>query len=113
MTEAVEEEKEIEEEKPTKRFISPEMCSYVDDEGMGYVIEVILPGVEKDTIKLKLSEDYLFIKGETDTIRYIGDFGLCCPVDPEKSKSTYNNGLLKIHVPFKDLTSSTIDVEIQ
>ncbi len=115
MSDIVESEKktEIEEvEEPTKRLISPEMCSYVNDEGTGYVIEIILPGVEKDTISLKLNEEYLFVRGETDTLKYIGDFGLCCPVDAGKAKSTYNNGLLKIEVPFKDLSSKTVDVEI-
>ena len=78
MSELAKEEKKTEieegEEEPKKRMMSPEMCSYVSDEGMGYIIEVILPGVEKDTIKMKLNEDYIFVRGETDTIRYIGDF---------------------------------------
>ncbi len=101
------------EDEPRKVVLSPEMCSWTNDEDTGYEFEIILPGVEKDTIKLKMGEDTLFVIGETDTVRYVGSYTLCCPVDSEKATSSYKNGLLKIHVPFKEIEFHTVDVKIK
>jgi len=102
----------VEEEQIRKRVLTPEICSWVDDEGEGYEIEIYLPGVEKDTIELKMRDDRFFIKGETDTITYYGQYLICCPIDAEQAKSVYKNGLLKIHVPFKDLIDESINIKI-
>ncbi|MFX1317342.1 MAG: Hsp20/alpha crystallin family protein [Promethearchaeota archaeon] len=111
----VEEESEIEEikEEPKSRLIIPEICMYDNEDSTGYIIEVILPGVEKDTIKLKMNKDNLIIYGEADTLKYGGLFQLCCPVDTDKAKSTYRNGLLKIEVPYLDMLKDTVEIEIE
>ncbi|MFX0041909.1 MAG: Hsp20/alpha crystallin family protein [Candidatus Hodarchaeota archaeon] len=110
-----EEKTEIEEikEEPQKRTIIPEICTYENEDGKGYIIEVILPGVEKDTIKLKMNENYLVVYGETESLNYGGLYQLCCSIDPEKAKSTYKNGLLKIEVPYLDIMKDTVDVKIE
>jgi len=111
----VEEKSEIKEteEEPKTRYIIPELCMYDNEESNGYIIEVILPGVEKDTIKLKMNKDNLIVYGEADTLKYGGLFQLCCPVNPEKAKSTYKNGLLKIEVPYLDTLKDTVEIEIK
>lgn len=120
LSESIKEEKikkkhEIEEveEKPSKRIIIPEICAYSNDEGTDYIAEIILPGVEKETIKLKINNDNFFVVGETESTKYTGAYGLCCPVDSEKAKATYKNGLLKVEVPYKDVTLNTVDVKIE
>ena len=117
MSESIVEEESTEtekvEEKPRKSVFYPEICSWTNDEETGYIAEIFLPGVEKDTIKLKLNEENLFVSGETDTVRYVGAYGLCCPVDAENAKSTYKNGLLRIEVPYKEVTMNTVDVKIE
>lgn len=100
------------EEKPKKRIMIPEICTYNNQDSTGSIIEIILPGVEKDTIKLEMNNDNLVVFGETETISYGGIYQLCCPVDPEKAKSTYKNGLLKIEVPYIDILKDTVDVKI-
>lgn len=95
-----------------KILLSPEVCSWTDDDYNLYKIEITLPGVEKDTIKLKIHEDSFFIKGETDNTVYIGSYSICCPVKPEDTKAHYKNGLLKIEVPFKDPMEGAIDIKI-
>ena len=116
MTEAIDEEKKTEveevEKKPKKRVFVPDICMYDNDDSSGYIIEVILPGVEKDTLKLKMNKENLIIFGETDTINYGGLFQLCCPVDTEKAKSSYKNGLLKIEVPYLDAMKDITDIII-
>ena len=113
MTE-VKSEGEIEEveEKPRKPVVLPEYCSWTDDDDR-YVMEVYLPGAEKDTIRLKVSEDAIFIVGETDSIRYDGVFGLCCPIDTGHITSVYKNGLLRIEAPYLEPEFETIDVKIE
>ncbi|KKK41529.1 hypothetical protein LCGC14_1073170 [marine sediment metagenome] len=107
-----EEIKEIE-EKSVKRVLIPEICMYDNKESTGYIMEVILPGVEKEDVKVKMNKDNLVIYGESDNIKYGGVFQLCCPVDHENAKSTYNNGLLKIEVPYIDELKDIIEVKIE
>ncbi|MHA2282260.1 MAG: Hsp20/alpha crystallin family protein [Promethearchaeota archaeon] len=104
---------EIKEPEENKFLIAPEVCSWADDESETYKIEIQLPGVEKTNIKLKFHEDSYFIKGETEDTIYIGTYAICCPVKPEEAKATYNQGLLKIDVPFKVSEYHSIDVKIE
>ena len=105
---------EVKEVKEKDRYItSPEVCSWADDENEVYKIEIQLPGVEKEEIKLKMHEDSFFVKGETTDTVYIGSFPICCPVKPEETKATYKQGLLKIEVPFKESEYQTVDVKIE
>ncbi len=101
------------EEEPQRTVLTPQMCSWINEEDTGYEIEVYLPGVEKDTIKLKMSEDTFFVAGDTDRIRYVGYYTLCCPVEHEKATSSYKNGLLRIHVPNKEVEMTSVDVAIE
>jgi HSP20 family protein len=103
-------ETEVKEEE--KFLTSPEVCSWADDESEFYKIEIQLPGVEKETIKLKMHDDSFFIKGETEDTIYIGSYSMCCPVKPEEAKATYKEGLLKIEVPFKESEYHSVDVKI-
>lgn len=107
------EEAKVEDVKTTKSVIIPEIYTWVDDEGTGYDIEVTLPGVEKDKIKLKMLDDGFFVEGETDAVRYSGTYNMCCPIDSGNTKASYKNGLLKIHVPFMDALKDAVDVNIE
>ncbi|TFF85059.1 MAG: Hsp20/alpha crystallin family protein [Promethearchaeota archaeon] len=104
---------EVKEEELRKRIFSPEMCSYTNEDATGYIVEVVLPGVEKDTIDLKVTDDSVFVTGESEAIKYVGSYGLCCPIDISGTKAKYNNGLLKIEAPFKDITFETVDIDIE
>ncbi|MFX1236599.1 MAG: Hsp20/alpha crystallin family protein [Promethearchaeota archaeon] len=108
----IEEKKEITEKEPKKVVLTPEICSWTNDDETGTVMEIFLPGVEKDTIKLKMNEENLFVVGESDSVKYMGGYGLCCPVDAEKARSTYKNGLLRVEVPFIEEEFHTVDVVI-
>ena len=101
------------EDKPSKLIAYPQVCAVENEESTGFDIEVYLPGVDKDTIKLKMDTEYIYITGETDTVKYSGFYNLCCPVEPEKAKTTYKEGLLKIHVPYQEIEMRTIDVKIE
>ena len=83
-----------------KIYVTPDVCMWATDDYTGYHIEITLPGVEKEEIKLKFHEDSFFIKGESEETVYIGSYAVGCEVDPEKVDATYKEGLLKIEVPF-------------
>ncbi|MFX0027544.1 MAG: Hsp20/alpha crystallin family protein [Candidatus Hermodarchaeota archaeon] len=99
-------------EKGEKMYVSPDICMWPNDEHDTYKIEITLPGVEKETIKLKMHEDSFFVKGESKNTVYIGSYAVCCPVDAEKAKATYKEGLLKVEVPFKEPEFHSVDVNI-
>jgi HSP20 family molecular chaperone IbpA len=67
MSEMVESEEKTEtkevEEKPRKGIVTPNICSWTNDEGTGTIVEIYLPGVERDTIKLKMDKDNIFVAG--------------------------------------------------
>ena len=117
MSEAIEKkgptEIEEKEKKLTKLRIYPQICAFTDEEGTGYNIDVYLPGVEKDTVELKMTNDYIRVIGESETSKFDGAYHLCCPVEPSKARSSYKEGLLKIHVPFKEIELKTIDVKVE
>ncbi|MBU0758726.1 MAG: Hsp20 family protein [Nanoarchaeota archaeon] len=84
--------------------VSPDVCSYVDERYEKLNIEVVLPGVSKKDINLRMVNDAMHIdavRGDK-RIKYVSSLSFCCPVNPEKADAKYENGLLKISVPFSD-----------
>jgi len=93
--------------------ISPDVCSYVNDEHRKLSLEIALPGVEKKDIKLKMHEDSCNLIAPREDFDYVTALTFCCPVKPEEAKAKYQNGLLKVEVPFKDPMEDTTEVSIQ
>ncbi len=96
-----------------KIYESPEVFMYPDDDHENYHIEITMVGVEKDTIKLKMHEDSFFVSGKADNTNYIGSYAVCCPIEPEKAKAAYKNGILKVDVPFKEPEFKNVEVKIE
>ncbi|MGC8817393.1 MAG: Hsp20/alpha crystallin family protein [Candidatus Hadarchaeum sp.] len=88
-----------------------------------------LPGVDKEDIKLNVTEDSLEIKvlrkkeskaetaGVQQMERSYGGFyrylQLPCRVIPEKATATYNNGILEIKIPKAEKTKRGFEVKVQ
>ncbi len=100
-------------EEKERVIISPNIHGYIEEDDSNYHIEVEIPGVDKDSISLKMLEDSFFIRGETDSSIFTGSYAICCPVKPSEAKATYKNGLLKVDVPFKDPMEDAIEITIQ
>lgn len=96
-----------------KKKIAPDVCSYVDDDHERLYIEIELPGVVKKDIKLKMHEDSCNLIAARDDFDYVTAFTFCCPVKPEEAKAKYENGLLKIEIPFKDPMEDAVKVAVQ
>ena len=93
--------------------VSPEVCSFVDDEHSILNIEVSIPGASKEDIVLRVHEDSLNLKAPRGDIEYVTTLSFCCPVEAEKAKAVYKNGQLLIDVPFKDRMQDAVKVKIE
>jgi len=82
-----------------------------------------MPGLEKNDIKINVSEDMLEISAETKQEEkkeekgyiyrerrsgsYYRSISLPSPVDPDNSKATYENGVLEIKMPKTEVKKKT------
>jgi len=92
--------------------VGPDICSYIDDEGEVLTVEISIPGVKRDKIDLKLTEDSLYLTAPRDDVEFVGTLAFCCPVVPDKAEARYEDGLLKLTVPFKDQMANAVRVKI-
>ena len=97
-----------------KRTVAPCVASCVDDEHTRIFLEVEIPGVNKEDIRLTMHEDsfYLTAHREDGYLDYATSYALCCPVKAEQAEAKYENGLLKIVVPFRDAMENAININV-
>jgi HSP20 family molecular chaperone IbpA len=93
--------------------VAPDVCSYVNDDHTRLFIEITIPGVEKKDINLKMHEDSFNLTAPRKDIEYVTTLSFCCPVVPEKAEAKYENGLLKIEIPFKDEMDGSLKINIK
>ena len=92
---------------------SPDVCSFVNKENNKLHLEISLPGVKKEDIQLKMTGDSFYLSAPRDDIEYVTTQAFCCPMNTNRADAQYENGLLKIEVPFKDTMEDAVDVSIQ
>ena len=96
----------------------------------GYRIYIAVPGVEKEKIKIELEKNLLtiaydaqengeqemrYLRREFNTESFNRTFMISDKTIPEKSKASYNNGILMLFIPKKDPNELTAirNIEIQ
>jgi HSP20 family protein len=100
--------------KVTERIkVGPDICSYIDDEGEMLIVEISIPGVKKENVDLKLTEDSLYLNAPRDDVEYVGALAFCCPVVPDRGEAHYEDGLLRVTVPFRDEMAHAVHVKIE
>ena len=60
-----------------------------------------MPGVTKQDIKLKISEDYVSIHAEKGEKKYHSDVPVNVELDEKSDKATYSNGILELKIKLK------------
>ncbi|WP_333639025.1 archaeal heat shock protein Hsp20 [Pyrobaculum aerophilum] len=77
-------------------------------------VVVDMPGVEKDDIKLYISEDgkTLTIDAKGKERRYHKEIKLPAAVDPSKAKATYKNGVLSIELEKTEKKKKGFEIKI-
>ena len=93
--------------------VAPDTVAYADGENHKLVVEFAIPGAPTDTIDLKMLEDSVHLTAPARDIEYVSALALGWPVKPDKAEATYEHGLLRIEVPFKDPMEGAVKIAIK
>ena len=93
--------------------VAPNTVAYADRENHKLVVEFALPGAPTDTIDVKVLADSVHLTAPARDIEYVAALALGWPVKPDQAEATYEHGLLRIEVPFKDPMEDAVKVAIK
>ncbi|MFB6471011.1 MAG: archaeal heat shock protein Hsp20 [Vulcanisaeta sp. AZ3] len=74
-----------------------------------------MPGVDKDEISIKISEDgrKLIISAKNEDRRYYKEIELPTEVDPTQSKAAYRNGVLTVELKKKSTGRKGFEIKVE
>jgi len=93
--------------------VAPHTVAYADEENHKLVVEFAIPGAPTDTIDVKLLPDSVHLTAPARDVEYVSALALARPVKPDKAEAIYENGLLRIEVPFKDPMEDAVKVAVK
>jgi HSP20 family protein len=93
--------------------VAPDTVAYADGEHHKLIVEFAIPGAPTETTDVKILEDSVYLLAPARDIEYVSALALGWPVKPDKAEATYENGLLRIDVPFKDPMEDAVKVAIK
>ena len=93
--------------------VAPNTVAYADEENHKLVVEFAIPGAPTDTIDVKLLPDSVHLTAPARDVEYVSALALARPVKPDKAHAIYENGLLRIEVPFKDPMEDAVRVAVK
>jgi HSP20 family molecular chaperone IbpA len=93
--------------------VATDTVAYADAENRKLVVEFAIPGAPEDTVDVKILQDSVHLSAPARDIEYVASLALGWPVKPDKAEATYEHGLLRIEVPFKDPMEDAVKVVIK
>jgi HSP20 family molecular chaperone IbpA len=90
-------DKSIEESKEKQKYrVTPRYDAWLQKDK--FIVNVALPGVSRDNLKIKALEDYLTLRAERENVEYALDLDLNFKIEPKKVNSKYSEGLLHLEI---------------
>jgi len=90
-----EKSKDVQEVRDQPKYkVTPRYGAWLHDDK--FVLEIALPGVAKEAIKMKAMEDYFTLRAERENIVYTLDLDLNFRIEPTKVTNEYTEGLLRV-----------------
>lgn len=93
--------------------VAPVTTAYADAGQHKLIVEFAIPGAPTETVDVKVLKDSVHLLAPAKDIEYVSALALGWPVKPDKAEATYENGLLRIEVPFKDPMEDAVKVAIK
>src|SRR5271165_7154202 len=93
--------------------VAPDTVAYADGKNNKLVVEFAIPGAPTDTVDVKILADSIHLTAPARNVEYVSALALSWPVKPDKAEATYDHGLLRIEVPFKDPMEDAVKVAIK
>jgi HSP20 family protein len=93
--------------------VAPVTVAYADGERDKLIVEFAIPGAPTESIDVKILEDSVHLLAPARDIEYVAALALGWPVKPDKAEATYENGLLRIEVPFKDPMEDAVKIVVK
>ena len=93
--------------------VAPVTVAYADGQHDKLIVEFAIPGAPTESIDVKILEDSVHLLAPARDIEYVSALALGWPVKPDKAEATYENGLLRIEVPFKDPMEDAVKVVVK
>ena len=84
-----------------QRKIEPEVCEYFDVDENSLTIEIVLPGVLKENIRLKVNVCSLQLYATSEEANYAKYLFFDHPVEPLRGKAIYEHGILRVKIPLR------------
>jgi len=105
--------------KPTSRGLveqsgvrEPLVDTKIEEKDNMLTITAEMPGVTKQDIKVKVSEDYVSIHADKGEKKYHTDVPIDVELDDKSAKATYSNGILELKIKLK-APPKTKETEVQ
>jgi HSP20 family protein len=96
-----------------RRKVAPHTIAYADAEKGVLAVEFAIPGAPAETVDLRILEDSVHLTAPAKDVEYVASLALGWPVKPTNAEATYEYGLLRIEVPFKDPMEDAVKIPIK
>jgi len=93
--------------------VAPVTVAYADGQHDKLIVEFAIPGAPTESVDVKILEDSVHLLAPARDIEYVSALALGWPVKPDKAEATYENGLLRIEVPFKDPMEDAVKIAVK
>jgi HSP20 family protein len=92
--------------------LAPNIFTYPDFEHSDLHMEISLGGAKKEDITLRMSDESFYIRVPQDEFEYVTSMRFYCPVKASEARANFENGILKVIIPFKDRMEEGVQVKV-